>query len=803
MAKTDWKLTDVVKPDDFNDIGQEINKLRGDLDNIDIPTASLTKAGITQLSSATDSEAEDRAATPKAVKAATDAARKAQNAADDANTAAATVQKELKDAIADIVINGTEAVEEVKKELQELETRLNTADTDEITLQPGLQVVSTAKDARFNLGSIKGKSEINGSGRIGIIGAENPYVIRYGENLLPPFYEWNESAQLSIPVSGKYAMQLVKTSATDFATKVSPTMALPTNRAFTFSVDVDAVFTASGIYGTYLNIFTEDSNGTTSNMDLSGTTYYRNTSGTYTIYCTFTVPSDSRKIWTLIGVDAASTGMFTFNNPMLTLGTEAKPFVPREDSMLAFQTELHANPTDGSEPDVLFEREGQYFKLEKWKEVVLTSDIIEIAALSPTTSKIYKIIRLVITQKDTSNFAAFMTKYDGASLTLDKVSSPLPASDIFNVGGMGGVNPGVIWISVSNTYSGWGDAYTPTVDEIKAYFNGWKMFNWNSSSGASIYTGAADEIKAWCYRKDGQTGVTGVDFTGETRTLPTAQAPNWTPYNLLYRLAKEVVEPVTYEGCLTLHEGDNVVEVGTGIVLRERAIPVLSGGAYHINNTAVAGSNLLNKSNELLSVYKSDKKSNSWVLRTNHANGYGGGNAYVDQANYDQSAAYSVTYLKLDKSPIVPITGTVAVNEKAQLSDLTAGVAEALHGVSVLTQKKAEKDAAIPVISYITPTLLNNWTNYGAQAKVGYGKDKAGNVWLKGLIKGGVISNVPADGMVFALPSAYRPSEEISFVVRSGAATGVIIIDKSGRVRAYSGDNTLLSLNGIQFPAEI
>lgn len=69
MAKTDWRLTDVVRPEDMNNIGQEINDLRTDLNNTDIPQASLTKPGIVQLSNETDSDAEDKAATPKAVKA--------------------------------------------------------------------------------------------------------------------------------------------------------------------------------------------------------------------------------------------------------------------------------------------------------------------------------------------------------------------------------------------------------------------------------------------------------------------------------------------------------------------------------------------------------------------------------------------------------------------------------------------------------------------------------------------------------------------------------------------------------------
>lgn len=89
MAKEDWTLMDTVKPDDFNDIGREINQLRSDVDNIEIPPASLTTPGIVQLSNSTNSSSETLAATPKAVKSAYDAATAAQNTANAANEAAA------------------------------------------------------------------------------------------------------------------------------------------------------------------------------------------------------------------------------------------------------------------------------------------------------------------------------------------------------------------------------------------------------------------------------------------------------------------------------------------------------------------------------------------------------------------------------------------------------------------------------------------------------------------------------------------------------------------------------------------
>ncbi|MDN4069277.1 phage tail protein [Paenibacillus vini] len=67
MAKTTWSINDTVQPQDMNNIGQEINQLREDVDNIEVPPASLTMAGIVQLSNATNGSREDRAATEKAL----------------------------------------------------------------------------------------------------------------------------------------------------------------------------------------------------------------------------------------------------------------------------------------------------------------------------------------------------------------------------------------------------------------------------------------------------------------------------------------------------------------------------------------------------------------------------------------------------------------------------------------------------------------------------------------------------------------------------------------------------------------
>lgn len=74
MARTDWDLEKSVLPEDMNAIGEEINQLREDVDNIEIPPASLVEAGITKLNNSTNSTSQTEAATPKAVNDARQAA---------------------------------------------------------------------------------------------------------------------------------------------------------------------------------------------------------------------------------------------------------------------------------------------------------------------------------------------------------------------------------------------------------------------------------------------------------------------------------------------------------------------------------------------------------------------------------------------------------------------------------------------------------------------------------------------------------------------------------------------------------
>lgn len=633
--------------------------------------------------------------------------------------------------------------------------RLDDEKTVPLTLQPGLQVVTSAKDARFKLGQITGKTEINGQGRTGIIGVENPYVIGVSGNLLPPLYEYEGITNPSSEWSFNSDYEAVQKTASTEGHYIK----------FQIDVEPDMEYTLSCEHNGYMAVTTRD--GTTQIVPWTN-------SQEVTIN-----PNDSI-IYIFFGNYNGSTGVagaYTFKNPMLTIGAEPKPFEPQRKSVLAFQTELHANPTDGSDPDILFEQNGQYFKLAKWKKVVLDGSLnYTVYGSKDGFRTISTPVPGAVYPSTVTDTIGEMTKYDGKLLT---------KNDAFNINDSWYLNGAIksAILSIPSADSGWGDDYEPTQDEVKAYFNGYKMFTVGQGH-TSTYNGTG--VKAWVAIID----IPAPEGPADTQILPTGTYSQWTPYQLLYRLAKESVEQIVSEGSLLLTEGDNMVEVGTGIVLREHAPIVEAPGSAAAMGDVNAPTKF--KIKRFLTAYKNDRPDYAW--QHSAGNAYGEDKARILWADYNREAAYTLTYFKLDKSLVVTITGSLAANEKAQISDLTAGVAEALRRVSVVEQKKAEKD----VPGWLTPTLLNGATPYGTITPQ-YMKQN-GRVYLRGEVVLTALNTV-----IFKLPVGYRPDRIMRFLGYSYSnqvVLGEIWVEDNGDVRVPIGGLAATSFDGISFLAK-
>ncbi|MEK4980980.1 hypothetical protein [Bacillus sp. FSL K6-6540] len=597
----------------------------------------------------------------------------------------------------------------------------------------------------------------------------NPYAIRYGENLLPPFYE----ASFAGPLAGSpYVESPYEGIVNASGVNVGFQYWIPCvpNTEYTFTVENDGVIALQ-------------------DMDKDKVLINNNGGFLDAQRVSIVTANNAAYLHILMSSGPKGAGTYTFKNPMLTIGTESKRFKPQEDSMLALQTDLYADPVSGANADEVFEKDGQYFRLAKWGKATLTDKFNYVGIGGRGIG--WKQTFFDLPSNTSGPYSETVIKYDGKKLQSNQITSSPDISAIDSG------NAKRCYISIANTDSGWGDNYTPTTDEIKAYFMGWTMYDGSGSNATpdnpinNYYNGTG--VKAWAYRADGVTR----SWLGWTDKLPTTQAPNWTPYQLLYRLAKESIEPIVSEGMLTFNEGDNQIGVGTGIVLREKATPVLNGPHYNVNNTNYPLSLLDNKTERIIRFYKNNAD-DPWSKFTNLA--YGNEGLYTLAANFDPSAAYSVTYLMLDKSPIAPFSGSYAINEKAMLQELTDAVQQNSNAVSVLMNKKVEKN--VPVVQ-IKPTLLNGWVEYlSGYHHVRYYKDSSGIVHLTGLVKTGAINTE-----MFKLAEGYKPVATIVFAQQAstGSTARLDIFPGGGVYFNYAASwnaDSWVSLDGISFVAE-
>ncbi|WP_431785749.1 hypothetical protein [Paenibacillus lactis] len=603
----------------------------------------------------------------------------------------------------------------------------------------------------------------------------NPYAIRYGENLLPPFYEW-------VLLSGETEV------INPYELKLTPNGTGRSNYV-DIPVKVNETYYFSGYRDARYKIEAINSNGAIMQ------TLYNDSVETVGELGTQVVIPEGAMFARIVALNGTNTGKaFTFKSPMLTVGSTPKPFKPREDSMLALQTDLFAYPVTGANADEVFEKDGQYFKLAKWKKVVL--DGTQNWVYGPTAPG-YKILSIRALAPSVNWNSFLLTKFNGAILS---PKESLTESDKAHFNTSSGFTD--FYISVSNADSGWGDNYTPTADEIKAYFMGWKMYL-NSQPDVSIpYNGEAAG-KAWCPLDSIQNTNTASYYTTTLPTQPIRaysynRFSTWASYELVYQLAKPAVESIVSEGMLTFNEGDNQIEVGTGMVVRE-AIRLYDGeqpgyGAYYYTNHATigGGSKWKYKPMKVFSFYRNSLADVSFDPPPSGSDPW----YRIKKSLYDPSAAYSVTYLMLDKSPVVPFNGSYATNEKALLVELTNTVQQSSTAISALVMREIEEDK--PVV-WITPTLLNGWVYFGSGTTVGYTKLPNGLVLLKGKIKSGLTT-----GPALILPAGYRPKEEMIFSTRgyaSGNRMVPVMVHNSGSVQVFDV-NAEVHLEGVIFVAE-
>ncbi|MFS0841177.1 hypothetical protein [Paenibacillus sp. 1P03SA] len=588
------------------------------------------------------------------------------------------------------------------------------------------------------------------------------HITRYGDNLAPSFREWT-----FIPIG----------TITDSYTHVITANGTEQNCATNLKAVPGTTYTfaATRTNGGRIGMDFRDAQ----NVNLASTGLVDAAS------VTLKAPANTVSVNIVTSVPASlpSGVQVEFKNPTLNIGTVALPFKPRVYDYLYFPDVTLASSIAGDVADEIYEENGKYYKLNTYRQL----------AVDGSLSWVYNIavpgLKRVWTESIAgyvSNFYADFQRFDGKVL-LPGIYTDGPDRYTFEEGIK-------LFITIANKDSGWGDSYTPTADEIKAYFNGWTMGDVN---GNLYTTGTKYWSRIYCGVGAPMTQPSGAIVVNEpaVSTLPTSQASGYTPYRLSYRLTQPYVTEIKPEGAITLNEGPNQIETGVGLIVRERANPYRDGnGAYNINNGNYPSSNLTRRTGKILNVYRDRTEDGTWVRSTDMATASG----VLAQSKYlDPAAVYEVTYQAIDpiSTPVTSLTAITDTNLKTVLDTLADVSTDLETRVSVIERSAPNKVQP----QWITATLLNGWIANGVAPA--YMRDGFGNVHLRGSAKSGAVAS---GTVLFVLTPEYRAKSYGQYTLKSDNGTttvyGTLAISEDGRVTLYHNvGNAGLFLDGITF----
>ncbi len=239
---------------------------------------------------------------------------------------------------------------------------------------------------------------------------------------------------------------------------------------------------------------------------------------------------------------------------MLAKGTAVpEEFIPAERTVLYLNEEL----TDKDK--VTLKNDGTVSIEKNVKHVVLDGVDFDWAwHYSSQGFKILKATNISTPNYHTDIYKFSCTKFDGSKLISNRIENinSYSEDEVYLY-----VN-NQTYIGVANTDSGWGESYTPTADEIKAYFNGWVM---NEADGSIYESGTKRWAKRYHEIGTKQTLVFGADI--ENDTMVTDSVPKGKAYGDItktYELWYDLESPDIYEkylGTLSLSKGINYVTV--------------------------------------------------------------------------------------------------------------------------------------------------------------------------------------------------------------------------------------------------
>ncbi|HHB1963453.1 TPA: hypothetical protein ACOQ9V_004707 [Bacillus cereus] len=475
----------------------------------------------------------------------------------------------------------------------------------------------------------------------------NPVVSAEGGNLAPELLEYTFiSSGIKIQSTSKNSIVLENNS--DTMNLIYWLIDVIPNTKYSFGVKRDNVATSISVYGddgkTALTSYTPNNEVTFNTGNFSKVRLY---------------------------LRLEKIGVYRINDLMVNMGDKPKPFAPRNPSYLYTNTSLAGQ---NGINDVLYQEDGQWKVLRKWeRDVVLDGNLIW---TFNANNQGFKTVYYVDNANFIPNMNAILAKYDGALIRrVNSSQSSVFTDDTFYTSGSK-----ALVVPIRDIDSGFGNSYTPTSDEIKAYFNGWKVKT-TDVNGKPI---------AW------KSVVDGSDAPTQTLAYVKAnRAPNYTSYKLTYQLAAPRVEPVQVEGDLAV-SGMTQVSVDSGVVIREKVTPKSDSSNYYINlvNSGYEQTRLKSRVKTIISIYKNGILDTNWIK--NNSVAYGNEKAYSPVANFDPTAEYTVTYLVQDKHQFT-----------TNPTDVKAAFNQSIRSTTdELTAKQADNSTMITIHSALLVDIL-------------------------------------------------------------------------------------------------
>ncbi|MEY9097066.1 hypothetical protein, partial [Paenibacillus sp. RC84] len=471
------------------------------------------------------------------------------------------------------------------------------------------------------------------------------HITRYGENLAPSFREWTFINVGTITDSYTHVVTANGTTDQNSQTTIK---AVP-GTTYTFSV--------AKTYGGKIGFDFRDAQ----NVGISGTGLVDAAS------VTLKAPPNtvSVNIVTSVPASVQSGVQVEFKNPTFNIGATALPFKPRVYDYLYFPDVTLASSTAGDVADELYEQNGKYYKLHAYRQ--LTVD----GSLSYTYNLAVPGLKRVWTESVPgyySHWYADFQRFDGKIL-LPGIHTE--GADRFNF------EDGVkLFVTIANKDSGWGDDYTPTDNDMKAYFNGWRMYYWNPTTRQpEIFNNQG--AKSW-------EPIMNMEAGAETSALPTTRWKGHTPYTLSYRLTQPYTTEISPHGSITLNEGPNQIETGVGLIVRERMTTTSSGPYITSNDLGNSLTVFKYRVRKVQAIYRNRRRDGQWFF--NNLSSSGLEKPVIDRQYYDPDAVYEVTYHALDpiSTPLASIAGSTDTNLKTVVDTLAAASADVETRVSVL-----------------------------------------------------------------------------------------------------------------------